>query len=112
MKINKILLSGSTTVLILSFLDRKDMYGAEIIKEIKEKSNNAFLFGESTLYPLLHSLEHKDYVESYVEYGMDPLKRKRKYYKITEYGKKVLSEKEEEWKLFSSTLNKLLWELG
>lgn len=52
------------------------MYGSEIIKEIKQKSNNAFLFGESTLYPLLHSLEHKDYLVSYVEYGMGPLKGK------------------------------------
>ena len=108
MKINKVLLKGSTTVLILSLLNKKDMYGYEMIKEIEIKSRNVFSFKEGTLYPILHTLENENYIESYWDSSQGS--RKRKYYKITAIGKKLLSEKEKEWKLFSSTVNSVLWE--
>ncbi|MBC5628946.1 helix-turn-helix transcriptional regulator [Clostridium sp. NSJ-6] len=108
MKINKELLKGSTTVLILSLLNRKDMYGYEMIKEMEERSKNIFSFKEGTLYPILHSLENENYIEAYWDSSNG--NRKRKYYKITDAGKKVLLEKEKEWKLFSSTVNNVLWE--
>ncbi|MBM6861474.1 PadR family transcriptional regulator [Clostridium saudiense] len=108
MKINKELLKGSTTVLILSLLNRKDMYGYEMIKEMEERSKNIFSFKEGTLYPILHNLENENYIEAYWDSSNG--NRKRKYYKITESGKKVLLEKEKEWKLFSSTVNNVLWE--
>lgn len=108
MKINKELLKGSTTILILSLLNKKDMYGYEMIKEIEIRSKNVFSFKEGTLYPILHTLENEDFIESYWDSTQGA--RKRKYYKITSTGKKLLSEKEMEWKLFSSTVNNLLWE--
>ena len=108
MKINKELLKGSTTVLILSLLNRKDMYGYEMIKEIELRSKGIFSFKEGTLYPILHSLENENYIEAYWDSSNG--NRKRKYYKITTAGKKVLIEKEKEWKLFSSTVNNVLWE--
>lgn len=108
MKINKELLKGSTTILILSLLNKKDMYGYEMIKEIEIKSRNVFSFKEGTLYPILHTLENENYIESYWDSSQGS--RKRKYYKITAIGKKLLSEKEKEWKLFSSTVNSVLWE--
>lgn len=108
MKINKELLKGSTTILILSLLNRKNMYGYEMIKEIELKSKNVFLFKEGTLYPILHTLENENYIESYWDSSQGA--RKRKYYAITESGRKILLEKEKEWKLFSSTVNNLLWE--
>ncbi len=110
MKINKELLKGSTTILILSLLNKKDMYGYEMIKEIEIRSKNVFSFKEGTLYPILHTLENEDFIESYWDSTQGA--RKRKYYKITNSGKKLLSEKEREWKLFSSTVNNLLWEDG
>ena len=101
MKINKELLKGSTTVLILSILNRKDMYGYEMIKEIDLRSKGIFSFKEGTLYPILHNLENANYIESY--WDNSSIGRKRKYYKI-------LLEKESEWKLFSNTVNSVLWE--
>ena len=106
MKINKELLKGSTTILILSLLNKKDMYGYEMIKEIEIRSKNVFSFKEGTLYPILHTLENENYIESYWDSSQGA--RKRKYYKITNYGKKALLEKEKEWKLFSSTVNNVL----
>ena len=109
MKINKELLKGSTTVLILSILNRKDMYGYEMIKEIDLRSKGIFSFKEGTLYPILHSLENENYIESYWDTSNGG--RKRKYYKITNSGKKILLEKESEWKLFIETVNSVLWEV-
>lgn len=108
MKINKELLKGSTTILILSLLNRKNMYGYEMIKEIEERSKGIFSFKEGTLYPILHSLENENFIEAYWDEGEG--KRKRKYYKITENGNKILKEKQAEWKLFSSTVNEVLGE--
>lgn len=108
MAINKELLKGSTVILILTLLDKKAMYGYEMIKEIEEKSDGVFKFKEGTLYPILHSLEAESMVECYwmeTEGG-----RKRKYYKITNLGKAHLKEKQKEWRLFSSTVDKVLWE--
>lgn len=107
MKVNKELLKGSTTVLILSIINRKDMYGYEMIKEIDLRSNGVFSFKEGTLYPILHNLESVNYIESYWDDSNGS--RKRKYYKITNNGKKLLLEKESEWKLFSETVNSVLW---
>ncbi len=108
MKINKELLKGSTTILILNLLNRRNMYGYEMIKEIEDKSKGVFSFKEGTLYPILHNLENENFIESYWDDGGE--KRKRKYYKITEEGKKNLKAKEAEWKLFSSTVNEVLEE--
>ena len=108
MKINKELLKGSTTVLILSILNRKDMYGYEMIKEIDLLSKGIFSFKEGTLYPILHNLENASYIESYWDDSSSG--RKRKYYKITNNGKNLLLEKKSEWKLFSETVNNVLWE--
>ncbi len=110
MKINKELLKGSTTVLILSILNRKDMYGYEMIKEIDVRSKGIFSFKEGTLYPILHTLENANYIEAYWDDSNGA--RKRKYYKITDSGKKILLEKESEWKLFSETVNSVLWEVN
>lgn len=108
MKINKELLKGSTTILILSLLNKKEMYGYEMIKEIDARSKGVFSFKEGTLYPILHGLENENFIESYWEAGEG--KRKRKYYKITEEGKGILKEKEDEWKLFTSTVNQVIGE--
>ena len=67
------------------------------VKKLKEKSQNIFEFQEGTLYPILHSLEEKNYITSYWD---DTEIKKRKYYVITKDGKKHLQEKKQEWKTF------------
>jgi DNA-binding PadR family transcriptional regulator len=108
MSINKELLKGSTTILVLKLIDKKPMYGYEMIKEMEEKSNGVFALKEGTLYPILHTLEGKGLVEAYWSEGSG--NRPRKYYRITKAGRLSLKEKEEEWTIFRSTVDKLLWE--
>lgn len=105
MKIDKSLTTGSTTMLILKLLESKDMYGYQMIEELEKKSNHIFSLKAGTLYPLLHSLEQKNMVESY---DVIENTRQRKYYHITSKGKKLLKDKKEEWETFSSTVNQLL----
>ncbi|HCT63860.1 MAG TPA: PadR family transcriptional regulator [Lachnospiraceae bacterium] len=108
MKISKELMKGSTSSLILSLLNRKQMYGYEMIKEIERRSDGVFSFKEGTLYPILHSLEFEDMIESY--WDDNEGNRKRKYYRITKKGQSHLKEKEEEWTVFRKSVEKVLWE--
>ena len=65
MAMDKSLISGSTSMLILRLLEEKDMYGYEMIETLEAKSNNVFTLKAGTLYPLLHSLEEKKFLVSY-----------------------------------------------
>ena len=65
MSIDKTLVSGSVTMLLLKLLSEKDMYGYEMISTLRERSQNVFELKAGSLYPLLHNLEGKNIVASY-----------------------------------------------
>ena len=106
MKINKELIKGSTSILILSLLENEDMYGYQITQLLKEKSEKVFELKEGTLYPMLHGLENENAVESYW-FDADNGKR-RKYYKITSDGRKLLSRKKNEWQAYTKAVNSVI----
>lgn len=104
---NKELLKGSTGTMILSLLERQDLYGYELIKELERKSAGVFALKEGTLYPILHAMEAEGRVESYwTEAGG----RKRKYYRITKQGKKQAEQKKQEWLRFRGAVDLVLGE--
>lgn len=105
MKISKELVTGSIPIMVLSTIEKKDLYGYLIIKELMLRSENVFALKEGTLYPILHSLEKEGYAESYwsVEEG-----RKRKYYHITKKGLRHLASKKEEFTEFTTVVSKVL----
>ena len=83
MTVEKSLVSGSMTMLILKLLSEKDMYGYEMIDTLRQKSQNVFELKAGTLYPLLHSLEEKGLLVVYEqEFGG----KTRKYYSLTKQG--------------------------
>lgn len=106
MSIDKSLLTGSTTTLILKLLEEKDMYGYEMIETLANKSDHTFDLKAGTLYPILHGLEKKELVESYEKKADND--RLRKYYHLTKKGKNLLKEKQEEWTVFSNAVNSVL----
>jgi PadR family transcriptional regulator, regulatory protein PadR len=106
MGINKSLLTGSTTLLILKLIEEKDMYGYQMIDELAKRSDNTFSLKAGTLYPLLHTLEEQGVITSYDENADSA--RVRKYYSITKQGKLLLKEKEDEWKEYSNAVNQVL----
>ena len=77
-------------MLVLKLLEEKDMYGYEMIDTLRGKSKNVFELKAGTLYPLLHGLEEKGFVESYEKEAVGKI---RKYYHITRSGKKELKKK-------------------
>jgi PadR family transcriptional regulator PadR len=105
LKISKELLKGSTTMLVLNLLENENMYGYQMIKTLSEKSENIFELKEGTLYPILHSLEESNLITSYWD---ETTSKKRKYYSITKEGKKILQEKQKEWRTFSNGINKVI----
>lgn len=65
MKLDKGLVAGSSTLLILSLLEHGDLYGYQMIEELARRSNDVFQMKEGTLYPILHALEKGKYLSSY-----------------------------------------------
>ena len=106
MKADKNLLSGSTTLLVLSLLSGGDKYGYEMIAELDARSDHTFTLKEGTLYPILHGLENEGAVKSYAKEA--PTGRTRKYYHITKKGLRALDEQKKEWVAFSEKVNAIL----
>ena len=106
MKLDKGLVAGSSTLLVLSLLEQTDLYGYQMIQELARRSNDVFQMKEGTLYPILHGLEKGKYLSSYEQQA--PTGRMRKYYRITRKGLRLLDEKKEEWVEFTHTVNAIL----
>ena len=105
MKIEKSLLSGSTPLLVLALLKDGDKYGYEMIDTLRKRSENVFELKAGTLYPLLHSLEEKNYLTSYEQ---EVSGKTRKYYGITKEGRKFLEKKRCEWETYKNAVVNVL----
>lgn len=100
---NKEMMKGSIDILLLSLISREDLYGYEIAKRLKEKSNDLYSIGEGTLYPALQRLEKQKFIQAY--WGDSESGGRRKYYRITEEGKKELSQKLNQWDVLNNLIN-------
>ncbi|MFD1360958.1 PadR family transcriptional regulator [Lentibacillus salinarum] len=88
------IMKGSIDILLLNLLNGNDMYGYEMVKVLKDKSEQLYNMGEGTLYPALKRMEKKGWLHSYwheTDYG------RRKYYRITDDGQAELARKLDEW---------------
>ena len=99
-------LPGSTTMLVLSLLRQREMYGYEIIEELERRSNQVFRLKEGTLYPILHGLEKDKLVAAREQ--ETPEKRRRRYYRITAAGLRALEEKQAEWETYARAVTAVL----
>lgn len=97
------IMKGSIDILLLNLLAGKDMYGYEMVKELKEKSENLYNMGEGTLYPALKRMEKKHWLQSY---WTETEKGRRKYYQITDEGSLTLEKKLQEWNSVHNLINK------
>lgn len=97
---------GNLDTIILKLLSENDkMYGYEITKKVKELSQNKIIIKEGALYPALHRLKSKGFLE------VEMLKvdnRVRKYYKLTQNGNKESIAKTAELEEFVNTMQLLL----
>ncbi|MFR9235067.1 MAG: PadR family transcriptional regulator [Eisenbergiella massiliensis] len=87
------MMAVGTSMLLLKFLEKEDMYGYQMIKELEERAKASFPEGGDT-HPLLHTLELQGDIESFEQPA--PTGRIRRYYRITPDGRKTLTGKKEE----------------
>ena len=85
MAVDKSLISGSTTLLILSLLEEKDMYGYEMAQAMRERSHEKFTLLETSMYPTLYRLQDNGYISAREE--LVGKRRKRTYYHLEPAGR-------------------------
>jgi len=100
------LLKGSTSIILLSLLSEKEMYGYEIADKVQDISEGYLSYKEGTLYPALKRLELTGLVESYWQKSSEG--PRRKYYRITSVGKKALADQKEEWNIFQKVMHRIV----
>jgi DNA-binding PadR family transcriptional regulator len=104
MKLGKDLVAASTVPLVLSILEEGENYGYSIIQRVRELSNGEIEWTDGMLYPVLHWLEEKNYVQT--RWETSEAGRKRKYYSLRADGRKHLANHVEQWTVVHNTLRR------
>ena len=95
---------GVLELIVLLAVNKKDMYGYELVMEVSKVVD----VNDGTIYPLLKRLTNERYFETYlVDSTEGP---ERKYYKITVLGKERVEELRDNWKVFANSVNKFIKE--
>lgn len=94
-----------TSLLVLSLLSDQDLYGYQMITELERRSDHTFQMKEGTLYPVLKKLETGGYVTAY---EAEVSGRTRKYYHLTQKGRKQLARERDEWTAYAHGINSVL----
>lgn len=96
---------GSAELLILSLVEARARHGYEISKLIESRSEGVLRFNVASLYPLLYRLEHRGWIQGrWVEKAGQ---RRRRYYKLTAEGKRVLASQRDTWREFVEAINRV-----
>jgi PadR family transcriptional regulator PadR len=100
------LLQGTLDVLILKTLAHAPMHGWGIASRIEQISEEVLQIGQGSLYPALHRLEYKGWIEA--SWGTSDNNRKAKFYALTTVGRKQLRLELEQWRRLSSAISLVL----
>ena len=96
---------GSAELLILSLLDARPRHGYELSKLIKARSGGALTFHIDSHYPLLYRLEEREWIKgTWVEKAGE---RRRRFYKVTPEGRRVLAEQRKTWATFVEAVRRI-----
>jgi PadR family transcriptional regulator PadR len=96
---------GSAELLILSLVEARPRHGYEISKLIEARSKGVLRFNVASLYPLLYRLEKRGWIQGrWVEKAGQ---RRRRYYRLTREGRKVLASQRSTWESFVAAINRI-----
>ena len=96
---------GSAELLILALLEQRQRHGYEIGQLIADRSEGAISFHVASLYPTLYRLEDKALIDGrWVEKAGQ---RRRRYYRLTAEGRKVLASQRNVWQTFFLALDRI-----
>jgi len=104
-QLDRELKKGSAELLILSLLEARARHGYELRKLIETRSQGVLKFNTASLYPLLYRLEKRGWIEGkWVEKADE---RRRRFYKLTKEGRKVLAAQRTIWESFVAAINRV-----
>src|SRR5262245_19033251 len=96
---------GSAELLILSLVEVRPRHGYEISKLIESRSDGTLKFNIASLYPLLYRLEKRGWIKGrWIEKAGE---RRRRYYRLTAEGKKILRAQRNTWQAFVEAINRV-----
>ncbi|MGD0061145.1 MAG: PadR family transcriptional regulator [Verrucomicrobiia bacterium] len=95
---------GVTTLVILDALEHGPRYAYGLRQQASKRTRGAFQFSEGALYPLLHSLQRKRWVNATRRHVAG---RDRRYYTITPAGRHALTQLRRDWQLLTRALHQL-----
>jgi PadR family transcriptional regulator PadR len=96
---------GSAELLILSLVQDQARHGYDIAKLIELRSGGELKFHAASLYPLLYRLEKRGWIEGkWVEKAGS---RRRRLYRITPAGRKILAAQQKGWRAFVTAINRV-----
>ncbi len=96
---------GSAELLVLAVIEQRARHGYEIGRLIAERSDGALTFHVASLYPLLYRLEARGLIEGrWVE---KPGQRRRRFYRLTAEGRRVLARQRTSWQQFLRALDRV-----
>ena len=97
---------GSAELLILSSIETRSRHGYDIARWIEGRSDGAVRFHAASLYPLLYRLEKRGLLDGrWVEKAGE---RRRRLYRLTSAGRKVLAEQRSGWRAFVRAINRVV----
>jgi PadR family transcriptional regulator len=99
---------GTAELLILSLIEHRPRHGYEISKLIEARSGGTLNFNVASFYPLLYRLEERGWIQGrWVEKAGQ---RRRRYYRLTVSGKKILKQQRSVWRDFVTAMNRIAGE--
>jgi transcriptional regulator len=96
---------GSAELLILSLVEARPRHGYDISKLIENRSGGSLSFHVASLYPLLYRLEKRGWIKG--QWVEKAGQRRRRYYKLTPEGKKVLKAQRSAWESFVAAISRI-----
>ena len=100
------LLQGTLDTLVLKTLSWGPRHGYAITRWIRERTEDVLLVEEGALYPALHRLERRGWIES--EWGLSENNRRAKYYQLTLLGRQQLRSEAQTWRTYAEAVFKVL----
>ncbi len=100
------LLQGTLDMLLLKALQLEPLHGYAIARRVQQLSEDALRVEEGSLYPALHRIEERGFVES--DWGTSENNRRAKYYRLTRAGRKRLETEAGEWKRLSLAITRVM----
>jgi transcriptional regulator len=100
------LVQGTLDVLVLKTLSADPMHGYAVARWIRSVSDEELLVEEGALYPALHRLERRGWIEA--EWGLSENNRRAKFYRLTPKGHRALESQTSSWGRYVEAVSKVL----